>query len=814
MIKKIIKILSIIFLILALIILYLSIFGVETAKFNNQIKNKVSEINKDINLDLKKIKITLNPSNFKVNIITLDAQIIFNDKIINLKSLKTRISLLELLKNQFSVDNLEIFSESINVRNLVSLIRSLENEPKLLLLEMMIQEGYLKGSIDLNFDKEGNIKNNYRINGFVKDLKLKKFQNNSLDKLSFVFNIVEKNYKFSKVNAQLNKIKLNSPFITIENKNNSFLINGKILNSEKDIPINGIERLVNNYFNNLNLKNLRFVSDNNFSFNVNKNFKISNFNINSEINLSKLTYKNNFESIQKYFPEIKDLINLKDHKIKLNYNKDITTVKGAGKILIGDNEDKIKYEITKKNTDKNFKISNFNINSEINLSKLTYKNNFESIQKYFPEIKDLINLKDHKIKLNYNKDITTVKGAGKILIGDNEDKIKYEITKKNKKYFFKKELEVKKNIFLINELKYEKENNKKALIEINGLLKPNNEIFFNEISLIENDNNIFIKDLSLDNKFKIFDIGSIKLDYKNYDNIYNQLHLTKEKNNYKIEGSSFDASKMINEIMNSEDDNSSLFSNLSAAIFIQIKKTYIDDVYYLNNLIGRIDYKKNKIDNLNLVSIFSNKKKIVLSIKTNENNEQITTLTTGYPKPLIKRYKFIKGFEEGFLDFYSIKKNGISNSLLVVDNFKIKEVPVFAKLLSLASLQGIADLLTGEGIRFTDFEMKFENKKGLMTIDEMYAIGPAVSILMDGYIETNKLVSLRGTLVPATTINRSIASIPLLGNILIGKKTGEGVFGVSFKVKGEPKKLKTTVNPIKSLTPRFITRTIEKLKKN
>ena len=62
---------------------------------------------------------------------------------------------------------------------------------------------------------------------------------------------------------------------------------------------------------------------------------------------------------------------------------------------------------------------------------------------------------------------------------------------------------------------------------------------------------------------------------------------------YKIEGSSFDASKMINEIMNSEDDNSSLFSNLSAAIFIQIKKTYIDDVYYLNNLIGRIDYKKN-----------------------------------------------------------------------------------------------------------------------------------------------------------------------------------------------------------------------------
>ena len=85
---------------------------------------------------------------------------------------------------------------------------------------------------------------------------------------------------------------------------------------------------------------------------------------------------------------------------------------------------------------------------------------------------------------------------------------------------------------------------------------------------------------------------------------------------------------------------------------------------------------------------------------------------------------------------------------------------------------------------------------------------------MHCYIESKKLISLRGTLVPATTINRSIASIPLLGKILIGNKTGEGVFGVSFKIKGLPKNLKTSVNPIKTLTPRFITRTLEKIKKN
>jgi hypothetical protein len=134
--------------------------------------------------------------------------------------------------------------------------------------------------------------------------------------------------------------------------------------------------------------------------------------------------------------------------------------------------------------------------------------------------------------------------------------------------------------------------------------------------------------------------------------------------------------------------------------------------------------------------------------------------------------------------------------------------------LSLASLQGIADILTGEGIRFTNFEMRFSNQKGLTTVEEMFAIGPAVSILIDGYIETKKLISLRGTLVPATTINKYIATIPFLGDLLIGDKIGEGVFGVSFKIKGPPEDLSTTVNPIKTLTPRFITRALEKIKKN
>jgi len=265
----------------------------------------------------------------------------------------------------------------------------------------------------------------------------------------------------------------------------------------------------------------------------------------------------------------------------------------------------------------------------------------------------------------------------------------------------------------------------------------------------------------------------------------------------------------------SSDDNVfNIFENLNSKIKIDLKQVYIDKINYLDELKALAEFKNNKIKNLVLDSVFPNKKDLKLTINTTENGEKVTTVFTNFPKPIVSRYKFIKGFEKGTLDFQSIKKNDVSRSVLKIFNFKVKEVPALAKLLSLASLQGIADILTGEGIRFTDFEMIFSNEAKLMTIDEIYAIGPAISILSEGYIEKDSLISLRGTLVPARTINRTISSIPLLGDILVGKKVGEGVFGVSFKVKGPPKNLKTTVNPIKTLTPRFITRTLEKIKKN
>ena len=521
----------------------------------------------------------------------------------------------------------------------------------------------------------------------------------------------------------------------------------------------------------------------------------------------KIIQKNNLFLVSGNAANIEKDIDLKLFNIFFEQNLKDLLVENFS--LISDNN--FKFSVNKK-----LKISNLHLKSIINLKNLDYKNDLPSLKKYLPNFEELIKLHNHKISIDYKKNQLSIEGNGELIIKDKKDKIDYKIKKIKDKYFFDLTTKINENSLSIDFLDYEKKENFNSLLKLKGAYKTSSYIKFNSIFLSESNNSFLIKNLNLNNELKINSLDLVEFDYTNISKIRNQVSLKKNKKNYKIFGKSFDVTQLLNILLKDEnkDENISIFENLTSNIDIKINKTYLDNSSFINDLLGKIIFIDNKINKVKLDSTFSNGKKLKFTINTNDNNEKITTLFSGHPKPLLKQYKFIKGFEEGVLDFYSVKKNNVSNSVLTIDNFKVQEVPVLAKLLTLASLQGIADLLTGEGIRFTDLEMKFSNKKGLMTIEEMYAIGPAISILMDGYIESKKLISLRGTLVPATTINRSIASIPLIGNILIGKKTGEGVFGVSFKIKGPPKDLKTIVNPVKTLTPRFITRTLEKLKKN
>ncbi len=730
MIKIIYRTLVSIIILLLSIIVFLSTFGIKTDKFNSKIISQIKQIEPNVELKLDVVGVTLDPLNFGINLKTIGTDLIYKKKIIGIESINSKISIKSFLNNKFSLTEISISTKSLVLKDLINFFRLFNNDPKLFVAEKFIEKGYVVVDLKLEFDDLGNIKDNFKFNGLIKDAKIDLFRKYDLNKIDFVFDINQNVSKFTEIRIILNDNNILIPELVALKKNSEYFVSGKLITDNTSISKNEINDFISKNLFELDIQEILLSSKNDFKFKINKNLRINNFETKSEIDLHNLKFKNSLQ-LKNIFPKIK---------------------------------------------------------------------------------KDLI-LKNQKIKLEYNKNNLSIVGSGNALLQSKIDEINYEIYKKKDEVQFKTKLKILKNPFKIDLINFEKDIN--SDLELNFVGKNNNKdkLLFNEISLKEKNKIISIKNLILSDDNKINDLSNIDIEYTDNYGLKNNLKLKKKNNDFLVSGNSFNIKSIIDKLLDSENDKKLKIFNKNFKIIFDINTIYLDKDNNINNLKGFLLLNKNKISELNLESKFSNNQNIKFTIKDN-GNEQVTTLYSHKAKPFVDRYKFIKGFEEGDLDFYSVKKNGVSDSTLKVDNFKIREIPVLAKLLTLASLQGIADLLTGEGIRFTDFEMKFSNKDKLMTIKELYAIGPAISIMLDGYIQSKKLISLRGTLVPATTINRTISSIPLIGNILVGKKVGEGVFGVSFKIKGPPGKLETSVNPIKTLTPRFITRTLEKIKKN
>ncbi len=807
--NNIIKYFILLLSVLVILTIYLSTVGIETDKFNDQVKKRISLINKKIDIDLKKIKLTLNPFKLKIYAKTVGTTLYFSKRPLALESIKTQVSLSSLIKNKISSSNIEVTTKSILLNDLIKFIRTTNNKPELFILEKIVKKGHAIIDLSLNIDENGKVKNDYKIEGLIKDASINFLNKANIKNINFNFNFQKDNYFFNEINFKAEEVKFISKKLNIKKKKNTFFIDAIFENDQSNLNSN-ILNLLNLSFENIIIDDTKFKTNNKFSFEVDEKFKVKNIILSSDIKITQLKYKK-LKIINNYFPEVDDFILLDNHKLNLSYKDKNLSINGEGQIqLNADEVDEIKYLVNKKDKD-------LSIDSELFLKNIVLEQQ-DFLKIFFPQTNKNINFNNQKLKINFKNNDLTLSGSGKVKIDKDFDEIDYFIEKKENKINFNTNLNVKNTKFQIDNINYKKKDKSKMNLIINGELKNNKNIKINKFIINEENNNIKVKNLSLNKFNQIIKIDQANFKYLDTENKKNNYNIKKiEGQNYLIDGTSFNANSLISNLLDADDKKeNNLFEN-NVSLDLNFEKVYFDKVHFVKDLKAKIKITNNKVEEADILAFYNNSQNIKFTIRTNDQGEKITTLFSSKAKPLVDRYKFIKDFEDGkrgYLDFYSLKKDGLSTSKLVIDNFKVKEIPALAKLLALASLQGAADLLTGEGIRFTDFEMNFTNEDKLMRIQELYAIGPAISILLEGYVETDNLISLRGTLVPATTINRTIASIPILGDLLIGKKVGEGVFGVSFKIKGPPKDLETTVNPIKTLTPRFITRTLEKIKKN
>ena len=418
------------------------------------------------------------------------------------------------------------------------------------------------------------------------------------------------------------------------------------------------------------------------------------------------------------------------------------------------------------------------------------------------EIKEIY-LSDFKISSNFRPNKIKWSGEGKYSL-NNQDYFKVILENNFNKNLTNLDLNFDYGYPLeIDLINYKKANNSISNLSLN-LEKTKNKIKINELTYKHEKNLIKIDSLILHENslasFKRIDVMTSNNDFS----------IQSGKKIF-IRGKKFDATNLAKFFKTKKGENR--FKKISNKIEVDFKNIQVPMSEKLENfkLLGEI--KNGQFIKISSKGDFGGNNFLDISMKKDKGSDKkYLEIYSDLPRPLLSEYSFFNGLAGGKLLFTSIIEESKSYSKLKIENFKIINAPGVIKLLSIADLGGLADLAEGDGLSFDFLEIEMEKSGQFLKLNEILALGPSISVLMEGYQDENGITSLKGTLVPAKTLNRVISKIPVIGNIVIPKEAGEGLFGISFKMKGPKGKIKTSINPIKTITPRFIQKIIEKNK--
>jgi hypothetical protein len=144
-----------------------------------------------------------------------------------------------------------------------------------------------------------------------------------------------------------------------------------------------------------------------------------------------------------------------------------------------------------------------------------------------------------------------------------------------------------------------------------------------------------------------------------------------------------------------------------------------------------------------------------------------------------------------------------------IANVRLVKAPTMAQILTLASLQGLADTLNGEGVMFNRVVAPVQVRGRRIIVGEARATGQALGLTTKGVADLGAdTLNFEGTIAPAYALNAAVGNVPVLGQLLTSRK-GEGVVGLGYQARGSFEKPQVRVNPLSLMTPGILRRMFE-----
>jgi uncharacterized protein involved in outer membrane biogenesis len=201
-------------------------------------------------------------------------------------------------------------------------------------------------------------------------------------------------------------------------------------------------------------------------------------------------------------------------------------------------------------------------------------------------------------------------------------------------------------------------------------------------------------------------------------------------------------------------------------------------------------------------------KRADVTIKSNgdKRNVSIKADDAGFAAIVLLKLDYLRG---GKMTLDGVFGSTGGDANIVITDVRLKDAPLVAQLLSIASLRGLADVLNGDGVLFSKIDAPVKLRNGRIDLPGLSARGPAMGLTARGWIAPKAgELSLDGVLVPSFGVNSVLGGIPIIGDLFVSRQ-GEGVFAPTYQVRGTFEKAHISINPIAAITPGFLRRIFE-----
>ncbi len=243
-------------------------------------------------------------------------------------------------------------------------------------------------------------------------------------------------------------------------------------------------------------------------------------------------------------------------------------------------------------------------------------------------------------------------------------------------------------------------------------------------------------------------------------------------------------------------------------IVIGVNKLWTNNNVPVTNFAGRVEIRHGiGLHRLNLVGNYGSSRDVKMKLDFEpRGSEYILTVDSNNAGSTLKVLRLYDNMRGGNLKIEAKRdkyKNFKGHARMW--DFALVDTPVVAKVLSLASLSGIVDMLTGEGLTFSHliapFSYTFSTKN--LSTDGAKMFGSVLGMTVSGrYNLVDDDIEAKGMVIPAYSLNKFIGNIPLVGKVLAGKDGT--VFATNYIVDGTINKPQVTINPLSTLAPNSI----------